>query len=75
MVAALPGAEKDKLLQLEQIGPHHFSNLGKIWKNLLNRWFQYNPGNYMGNLQKAKNQGTIDIVKEIIHEDKIPLSL
>ncbi len=75
MVAALPEAEKNKLLHLEKDNSHHFSNLYKVWKSFLHRHFDYNPDDYVTQLMKAKNPGTLSIVKEIIHEDKIPLTL
>lgn len=75
MVAALPEVEKNKLSQLEKIHPYRFGNLSKIWKNLLNKHFDFSPYSYIQNLNKAQNQGTLDIVKEIIDENKVPLSL
>lgn len=72
MVIALPVAEIDKLIKIPE---RSRLTLGQIWKSILNRYFNTGSTGYVVDLMKAKNAGTLQVVQEIIHENKIPLSL
>ncbi len=75
MVAALPVAELTKLLEIDKTNNLKMTRLSQIWKTILKKFFNHNPENYIPDLMKAKNLGTLAVVKEIIHEDKMPLAL
>ncbi len=75
MVAALPVVELTQLLKTQKTPNLKTTRLHPTWKTILKKFFNHNPENYIPDLMKAKNLGTLAVVKEIIHEDKMPLAL
>ena len=75
MVAALPVAELTRILKINKKNMLKLTRLNQIWKPILKKFFNQNPRGYVPELMEAKNPGTLAVVKEIIHEDKIPLTL